>query len=357
MKQGGLRVLLLSDAGSFHTERFARELRRQGCHVMTASLESGKMRCIQLKRLGPVKSFHYLLAVPQVKSIIKRFRPEVINAHYAAGYGFIAARAVGETKTPIALNVWGSDVLIVPNKSTQGRIKVSMALARADYVFGDSRYLLTRAEKVCRLKAQEVIPWGIEREFLSLHRTSYSPGRPLRIITPRKQEEIYNNGFILEALRPLVEKGDVELTFPDFGSCAPAFRSQVGELSGDGVNLYSKLPRAEFLAYLAEHDVYLSASRSDSSPASMIESMALGLIPVAADVEGVREWLTDESGFVFEQDNREELRSVIARIIDDGDTLEGMRRSNFRRVNEEAIFEENVARQVEVMKELAGGSS
>lgn len=351
-----LRVLLLADAGSVHTERFAGELKRQGCHVMTASLENGAMRYVHLKRMGPVKSFHYLLAVPQVKSIIKRFRPDVINAHYASGYGFIAARAAGDADIPVVLNLWGSDVLIVPDRSTQGRIKTKTALERADFVIGDSQYLIDRAEKLSSLRKREVIPWGIERKYLELHKASYEPGKPLKVITPRAHEEVYNNGLIVEALRPLVEAGEVELTFPDFGSRVGEFRGEAGDLLESGVTLYRKMTRPAFLKFLSEHDVFLSASRSDSSPASLIEAMALGLIPVAADIEGVREWLTVETGFVFEQDKPENLRAVIVKILEAADPCEDIRRRNLERVKSKAVFEENVARQIEIMAGLVKGS-
>lgn len=352
----GLRILLLADAASVHTERFAGELKRQGCHVLTASLENGSMRYVHLKRMGPVKSFHYLLAVPQVKNVVKRFRPDVINAHYASGYGFIAAKAVGAADIPVVLNLWGSDVLIVPEKSAQGRIKTRTALERADFVIGDSQYLITSAGKISKLRGERVIPWGIEREFLSLHRTDYVLNRPLRVITPRTHEEVYNNELIVKALRPMVEAGSIELTFPDFGCGTEGFRSAVGSLLGEGVNLYSKLPRREFLEFLAEHDVYLSASRSDSSPASLIEAMGLGLIPVAADIEGVREWLTADSGFTFEPENADSLAAVIDGIVREGNPREDMRRRNLEHVRSEAIFEENVASQIEIMTALLKGS-
>ncbi|UCE23896.1 MAG: glycosyltransferase [Candidatus Zixiibacteriota bacterium] len=357
MKKEGLRILLLADAGSFHTERFAHQLKSQGCRVLTASLEEGRMRRVRLRRLGPVKSFHYLLAVPQVKRIIKRFRPDVINAHYASGYGFIAARAVGKEGPPIVLNLWGSDVLVVPHRSAQHRMKVRMALEGADCVVGDSRYLVESAKDVGRIRRSEVIAWGIERKFMSKHKACYDLGKPLRIITPRTHEEIYDNGFILDSLKAMVAAGEITLTFPDFGSLAARFKDQAGKLLDHGVQLYTKMGRSEFLSFFAEHDVCLSASRSDSTPASLVEAMALGLIPVAARTPGVAEWLTTETGFTFEPDNAGELCGIIRKFTSSSDTLEAMRRRNLQRVEREAIFEQNVAQQLGIMTELAGGSA
>ncbi|UCD64712.1 MAG: glycosyltransferase [Candidatus Zixiibacteriota bacterium] len=353
MSRTRLRVLLLADAGSVHVERFTRQLKRQECHVVTASLEEGTMHHVRLKRLGPVRSFHYLLAVPQLKGIIKRFKPDIVNAHYASGYGLIGAEAIGSGGPPMVLNLWGSDILVVPDKSPQHRRKSRIALERAAWVFGDSRFIITCAEKIGRMKHNSVLPWGIEREYLNLHRADYAFSKPMRIIVPRSHEETYNNEFILQALRPLVERGEVALTFPAFGSMFEQFKTKAGKLADWGVQLYEKTDRRRFLAFMAEHDVYLSSSRSDSSPASMIEAMALGLIPVAADIDGVKEWLSPETGFAFEQGNQDNLREVITAIAGGG-PLDEMRRRNLERVKAEAIFEDNVGEQVRIMYELAG---
>lgn len=354
MKTERLRVLLLIDVATFHAERFSQQLKKQGCRVLTASLENGQMRRVRLRRYAPVMSMNYLLAIPQVRNIIKRFRPDVINAHYASGYGFVTGRAVGEGGPPIVLNIWGSDILVAPKASPLHLRKTKEALERADCVLGDSRYLIDAASKIGKLKDSGVIPWGIERAYLSLHKSSYTMSRPLKVITPRLHEEVYNNDFLLESLSPLARDNKIQLTFPDFGSLAARFKTKAAKLAGDSVQFYSRLPRKEFLAFAAQHDIYLSASRSDSSPASLIEAMALGLIPVAADIEGVREWLGADTGFVFTQDDAESVRAVFTRLTAGDDPFAEMRRRNLERVELEAIFEDNMARQIQIMKDVAG---
>jgi glycosyltransferase involved in cell wall biosynthesis len=354
MKRNRLRVLLLADASTFHTERFARQLKQQACHVVLASLEGGDISHIRLRRLAPTQGLYYTLAIPQVRAIIRRFRPDVVNAHYASGYGFIAAGAIRGESPPIVLNLWGSDILVAPWKSSLHRVKPAMAVKRARYVLGDSQYLLDTAASVHELKAFRVIPWGVEREYLGLHKESYALHTPLRIIVPRKHERIYNNSFIIEALAPLVNDGAIEVTFPEFGSLAGRFKKQASSLVRAGLRYYSKLSRGEFMALMAGHDVFLSAALSDSSPASLIEAMALGLVPVCADIRGVREWLTAESGFSFQQNDAGQLRSVISFLAHSQKAFEDLRRRNFERVCEKAVFEGNVREQISIMKDVAG---
>jgi len=352
LKTKRIKILLLSDSRSFHTVRFAKALKQQNCHVLTVSLEDGEMSFVQLKKRGPIEQTHYLLAVLPLRKIIERYQPNIINAHFASGYGFIAALARGQRPIPIIVNLWGSDILIVPGKSPLHRLKTIYALKKADYIVGDSQYIVGVAHQLTPFKHSEVIPWGIEREFLHLHKKSYSFHQPLKIIVPRAHETVYNNLFIVKALAPLINEGKITLTFPAFGSLFKKFKRKSQILVGDKLLFYPQFIRRDFLNFMAQHDLYLSASRSDSSPASLIEAMALGLLPIAANIEGVQEWLSSSSGFTFTPDNHSELYNIMNKIINSAEIYDEMRRNNRQRVERKAVFEDNIAQQIKIMTRL-----
>jgi len=354
VNSGRLRVLLLVDAATFHGERIADQLRRQGVSVMTVSLEAGPIRHLTIKGVGSIKPLRYVFSIPTVRTIIRRFNPDVINAHFASGYGFVAACAAAGGGPPILLNLWGSDILVVPRKSWLHRLKTKWALQRASFVLADSEYLLGEARKLSRLSGARVVYWGIEERYLVLHKASYEFNKPVRVIVPRAHETVYNNLFIVEALASFIKDSRIQVTFPAFGGEYEAFERKSHDLVGDRIRYYDKLPRPDFLRFMAGHDVYLSASHSDSSPVSLIEAMALGLIPVCADIEGVKEWLGDRSGFLYRQDDRRDLSGLMARLVSGGDRYESMRQGNLERVRREAVFERNVAEQIGLMNWLAG---
>ncbi|MEK7775449.1 MAG: glycosyltransferase [Candidatus Zixiibacteriota bacterium] len=346
-----LRILVLADARSFHTERFVAQLRIQGCSVLLASLEPGEIECHQITRRGPMSSLHYLFAIGQVRKLIKEFAPDIVNAHFATGYGFLTSLAVGKIGPPIVLNLWGSDVLVVPQKSALHRTKLSMAINSANLVCADSGYLLDQARQYREPHQAAVIPWGIEREYLALYRPECSIGVPLRIIVPRHHESVYNNEFILRALVPLLKDGIATLTIPDWGRGIASFRKLATDLDCKGVSFYSRMKRPEFLRMMSEHDIYLSAASTDSSPVSLIEAMALGLMPIAADIPGIAEWLTPQNGLLYPPGDESRLRECIGTIreID----LSALRRESHERVRRHAIFEENIAWQIALMKKCA----
>lgn len=295
---------------------------------------------------------HYIFSARQIRILIERFSPDVINAHYASGYGFTSALANRSYGLPLIVNLWGSDILIAPQKSILHRWKTVHALGAAEAVIGDSDFLVSAAELLAPLKMKQVIPWGIERRYLDHHKRDYDFNTPLKIIVPRFQEQVYNNLFIVRALAGLIVEGRVEVTFPGFGSLIDSFRKETRQLVGDRVRFYEKLPRSEFIKFMAGHDIYLSASKSDSSPVSLIEAMALGLLPVAADIPGIREWLNPRTGYLFRQDDRADLQSTIGNLLTGGDAHRSIREANLEIVKRKAIFEENVAEQIRLMRSL-----
>jgi len=347
-----MKVLILADSRSFHTERYLAELQRQGCETLLVSLESGSIEHHLLKRRGPFRVLHYTLAAAEVRSVIDSFCPDVVNPHFASGYGHLAALALRGSDRPMLLYLWGSDILIAPKKSLPHRRKTRMALERADVVVGDSDFLLDEAARIGRLKSRRTITWGLEKDCLRFFSDRENLQQPLRIIVPRPHEQVYNNMFIVRALADLVNGGRVELTFPDFGGQVDSFKSTASVLVGDRLKFHTKMIRPEYLRYAAEHDVYLSAAWSDSSPASLLEAMGLGLIPVVGDIPGVREWVTPQSGYLFDMEHETSLVEIITQLIETDDDHALMRRSNRERIEQKAVFEDNIAEAIGIMREL-----
>ncbi len=343
------RILMLADGRSIHTRRFAEELRRQGCEVMIASLERGNDEAIKLPRrcIPPLRHF---VITDVVRRLIRDSRPDVVNAHFASGYGVTAALAKSSHGPTLALNLWGSDILYVPGRSILHEWKTIYALRAADVVFADSHYLFSQAEKIATLKNGHVIPWGMEREALRLRKQSYRIGTPCRIIVPRVHALHYGNFRVVDALRDLVEAGRITLTFPASGPKLSEFHRRYSDLIDDGIELYDHMSRHRFLDYMADHDIYLSNAAWDSSPISLIEAMGLGLVPVVADVPGVDDWLGPENGFRFNRDKLSSLTQTISDIIESDDDFAAMRDGNRDKVEREGIFEVNIARHLDLMR-------
>jgi glycosyltransferase involved in cell wall biosynthesis len=351
-----IRILVLGDSRSFHIERYLGELRRQGCEVLLASLEPGHIEYYQLQWKGPIRKLHYRRAVPEVRSLIENYKPDVVDAHFASGYGHIAALALKKSILPLVVQLWGSDILIVPNKSILHKKKTITALKRANAVVADSKYLLSEAEKLHSVKERIIEAFGIEQKYIEAISDKSGLSKPVKIIVPRAHEKVYNNLFVLKAVSGLLNAGAVTITFPDFGSKAEEFRGAWRRLDCRGVKFYQRMDRDSFMKLMMAHEVYLSASWSDSSPVSLIEAMGLGLIPVVAETPGIKEWADIDSAYLFSPSDADSLVNALESIIHDQAKVEGLRICNQERVKRSGIFEENVRARISLMKSLINKS-
>ncbi|MCH7878942.1 MAG: glycosyltransferase [candidate division Zixibacteria bacterium] len=294
-----MKILVLADGASSHTERYVRQLRVQGCEVVAASLEPGSVIDVALTRSALGDFASYALLAPELRELIVSEKPDIINSHFATAYGFAAARCrrrFGDLNAAWALTVWGSDILVSPNKSLFHRWRVRYALSQAQIIVADSTYLEEQT-KLYTKGAVSVIPWGIEREYVGSdealkEKSNAWSDSVIRVMAPRPHERLYRNDLLLEGLAPLLRSSRIALTVSASGSMLGPFRKRANELEvNNNIAYYDTLARDEYIGLLKEHHVYASASSSDSSPVSMIEALALGVAPLMADHPGLNDFL------------------------------------------------------------------
>src|SRR5438105_2510828 len=115
-----MKVLLLSDTHSEHTEKWARGLADKGIEVGLFSFNKAAYEWHQYERITVffepedvinadrfLTKLSYLKYVSILKKIIRHFKPDILHAHYATSYGLIGALSGFH---PFVLSVWGSDV-------------------------------------------------------------------------------------------------------------------------------------------------------------------------------------------------------------------------------------------------------
>ena len=115
-----MKVLLLSDINSPHTEKWAIKLSQRGLEIGIFSLSNditGKFDKIpNIHVFTPLKfeksifnsniiyKSRYIKALPYLKKTIKQFNPHILHAHYATSYGLLGALIKFH---PYIISVWG----------------------------------------------------------------------------------------------------------------------------------------------------------------------------------------------------------------------------------------------------------
>jgi glycosyltransferase involved in cell wall biosynthesis len=137
----------------------------------------------------------------------------------------------------------------------------------------------------------------------------------------------------------------VELVMAGDGSLRAALESLASRrLPAGRWRFVGRLEAREMAEWLGRADVYLSASRSDSTSLSLLEAMASGAVPVVSDIEGNREWVGDGQGArLFAPGDRDGLTRALDAALDDPDWRERARTLNRTVVERRADHARNMS--------------
>lgn len=308
-----MKILLLSGASSIHTIRWANGLAEIGheVHLVTQQLPieplSKKVTVHQFKNRGIVG--YYLLA-RAVKKIIKNIQPDVLNAHYASGYG-TTARLVNWH--PYVLSVWGADVYEFPDKSVIHRNLIKKNVLAADLVASTSHCMGQRVKEVVGEELEiEITPFGVDTSKFKPTENNKG-GAPFVIGTVKVLAKKYGIDILIQAFAKFIEEYKLKpessrLRIVGKGPEEQNLKALVDSLSiSDYVDFVGRVPHDQVPIELNKMDVYAALSRFDgeSFGVAVIEASACGIPVVVSDVGGLPEVVKDKiTGYVV---NREDL--------------------------------------------------
>ena len=125
----------------------------------------------------------------------------------------------------------------------------------------------------------------------------HPPSRPVEdpiVINPRGARAYVRNDVFFQAI-PLVvaEKAGCEVHLRRLW---PTIRRRPAGCTalhlGDAVELLPSVPHADMADLFRRAQIMVSPSVHDGTPNSLLEAMACGCLPVAGDLESIREWIT-----------------------------------------------------------------
>jgi glycosyltransferase involved in cell wall biosynthesis len=342
-----MRILLLGDIRPTHLKRWRDYFRSKGHEVHVASLECDPSDSDyeQLTIKVPVRSLRYLSSGGAARRVIDCFKPDIVNGHFLPTYGLLAAVSGFR---PIAVSLWGSDVLVSARKSPLHRARALWILRRAQLVTSDSAYMTSETHRLGRFEARIVTePMGLP-EKLQQRLESHSPetaSTGITIISTRRLEPLYRVDVLIDALILCGAKlGRFRCLICGDGSERSRLESMCRSYGLDSVSFLGWCSGDQYAKVLSGVDIYISCSESDSTSVSLLEAMSAGAFPVASDILGNREWIVEgETGFTFPVGDA----SALADRLIEAANSPGLRASaaikNRETVRQRATWERNMA--------------
>jgi glycosyltransferase involved in cell wall biosynthesis len=305
-----LRILGVGNARSNNFARWATRLAARGHEVHVASgrvnTREGELDGLvvhQFQDLDPLLRFplvrRYRIA-PALAGLAREVRPDVVHAHYLLPYGYWAARAGTH---PLVVSPWGTDALVDGRPGGPGYESAREAIAAADLVVVNSRALE---------QAAAALEAPTERMRYVLWHADVSDFGPERRDRERLGWPV--DAFVVLSLRNFRPDTHVDVLVRAFDRVRredPRARlvlaARGGPLRGEVEQLVEQLglrdlvafvtvPASELPALIASADVAVTLTDSDSSPPSLLESMASGLPLVATPAASIEEWVRQGDG-------------------------------------------------------------
>lgn len=336
-----MRVLLMSDIRSEHTEKWALSLAENGIEVGIFSFNNAPYSWYEGKQgvhllfqadnpitgSGIGEKLSYFKYLPVLKKKIKEFKPDILHAHYATSYGLIGAMSGFK---PFIISVWGSDVYDFPKLGKLNTFILKYALKNATHITSTSN-CMKEETRLYTNKAIDVVPFGIDI-------TKFNRNTP---VTIKDKKEI-----VIGNIKPLETKYGISILILAFEKVVNAFPDLnfklliIGEGSKrtiyenlaeerklkDKVTFTGRISFDEIAGYHRSIDIFacLSILDSESFGVSVVEAMASKSFIVASKVAGFNEVMgaNNNCGLMVTKESVEEAADAIITIINDPDAAQ-----------------------------------
>lgn len=360
-----MKVLFLSTIENIHTIRWVNALVNKGLDVTLVgmknnkneknkSLIDSKVKIVYL----PIKGkLGYYLNHFFINKIVEKERPDIINVHYASGYGTLGRFIKFENKI---LNVWGSDVYDFPR---QNKIKKQILIKNLNSykAIASTSHCMAKEIERYLVKKQEIYitPFGVELEKfknLSLEKKEdkvvigivktlepkYGIEYLIRAIRElekildketfeRIEVRIYGKGYLKESLENLTEKLNIK-----------------EKIKFEGFILNSEVPKV-----INEMDIFVVPSISESFGVAAVEAMACEIPVIVSDADGLKEVVVDnETGFVVPKKDYKAIAEKIKILIKDEKLRKRLGEEGRKRVMRLYSWNDNVENMVTIYKKI-----
>lgn len=277
-------------------------------------LFDGATQIVKCNRINNkiVTSFYkiYIYVVQFLRLYLTVKKNKISHIHFHGAYYFLL------NLFPI---FFGGKVLVTPqgseiNEECRGYIAffIGCLLRRADAVTVKSRFMHSLVCRHIRGESKKIhfLNWGIDEEFFANINHPEFDAVP-RILSLRATGKIYNIDKIFEAVSQLKDEGyKFIFAYVEFN------KEPSVELNLDICDeVYKNLDKNEVIALLSKTDYMVSIPSYDGFATSVMESLAVGVMPIISDIESYRGEFEDKNLSLKTSLAVDDVKSIIALAI------------------------------------------
>lgn len=360
-----MKILFLAPGNSIHTVKWVNALQKKGNEVCLVSLAEHKV----IEPLEPGIIIQYLTINGKkgyyanafaLRKITKEFAPDVINAHYASGYGTLM-RVSRLPRNKCILSVWGDDVYRFPyeNKITFRIIRKN--LEYASYIASTSRCMKEQVRRLLKTdRAITVTPFGVDTNVFS-KRTLSSDSEKFVFGSMKSLEYQYGIDILIKAFAEFVHSLDKNeqdcVCLKIYG--AGSIKEEMSLLA-ESLEVSNQI---EFCGYISNNlvpealnkiDVLCLVSvETESFGVAALEAMACQVPVIVSDVVGYKEVvLHNKTGLIVPQFNVEATCMAMEKLYKDSALRKQFGGNGRQWVNENYEWEHCVQIMIDLYRQV-----
>jgi glycosyltransferase involved in cell wall biosynthesis len=307
-----------------------------------------RLRTLVRRWLAP---FTFPSAASRLRRIVEEARPDLVHAMRIPYEGMVAAEALGnEGDPPLVVSVWGNDFTLHAPATPWMARQTRRCLVRIQGLHVDCQRDLRLAYGWGYPEGGPAIVapgnGGVKTDLFYPPREG-TPQRELTLINPRGFRAYVRNDAFFKAMPHIIERWpQLKILCPDMAGEPQAIR-WVRDLGlGNNVELLPKLSRLEMAEAFRRAAISVSPTTHDGTPNTLLEAMACGCLPIAGDLESVREWITPgTNGLLVDPEDPRSIADATTRAL-----VDSRLRSTAQEVNRRLITER--AENQKVMAEV-----
>ena len=312
------------------------------------------------------KPWLQLLAIPYIISgffkcikICRKFKPDVIHAHWPFPHAYIALGAAKLFKIPLVLNFHGAELLLIRKKKWVKPL-LKFAISQAQAVFANSSFTASKI-KALRDVQIEWSPYGTTLEKGMGSTEPHAVNSKFKILFVGRHIERKGICYLIEAAKYL-PRDQFEIRIVGVGDLTEDLKKLASESAAPNsaeIIFTGKLsPEALANEYKTANVFTLPAivdSKGDTEGLGvvLIEAMELGLPIVASNVGGIPDVVIDgETGILVPEKDPEALANAYKRLASNPELISQLLAGAQKRIAECFTWDGIIQRQIEVYNKV-----
>lgn len=323
-----MKILILGAVHSIHIQRWVEALSGRGHSITLVTQDRAPdWKCpaqVDLRYLPYSGNIGYFLNAIALRKILRINQPDIMNVHYASGYGTTAGILAFK---PTLLSVWGSDVYDFPNQSSIKRHLLIWNLRRATRIASTSEAMARHVGRLTpELPPPQITPFGVDMKKFDPAPTSGDQTNQIVIGTVKTLTHIYGIDLLIRAYAQVLVDPEVSssglshkllLRIVGKGPAGPSLERLVLQMGlSNRIEFVGAIPHSRVPAMLRGFDVYVAASRRESFGVAVVEASACGVPVIVTDVDGLSEVVEqDRTGLIVPGEDATSLASAMKALI------------------------------------------